>query len=159
MEKIYNEDKLRENVMRTKTGCENISPHRRIFWFIPLIVILTSILGLILRGRRKSLTTTLQPILLDEVSPGSPSPAAEDDLTLIEGIGPKVSAVLHASGITHFHQLAASSPAELKRILLAAGNRLSDPTTWPEQAALAASGNWEGLKALQSSLKRGRRIG
>jgi hypothetical protein len=35
--------------------------------------------------------------------------------------------------------------------------RLADPTTWPEQAALAAQGEWEALAQLQDELKGGRR--
>ena len=35
--------------------------------------------------------------------------------------------------------------------------RLADPSTWPEQAALAAAGEWDAMEALQNQLKRGRR--
>ncbi|GAP09414.1 protein containing helix-hairpin-helix domain [Bellilinea caldifistulae] len=144
--------------MIPKVGRENTFRVRRYFRLFPLVFFLTGVLALLLSGRRKSLTHPSQPILLEEV-PAGRTPSAADDLTLIEGIGPKVAAVLHAAGITRFEQLAALPPAELKRLLIAAGNRLSDPATWPEQAALAASGDWEGLKALQSSLNRGRRTG
>ena len=34
--------------------------------------------------------------------------------------------------------------------------RMSDPTTWPAQAKLAAAGDMAGLQALQDSLKGGR---
>lgn len=145
--------------MIPKVGRENTFRVRRYFRLFPLVFFLTGVLAFLLSGRRKSLTHhPSQPILLEEVPSGG-TPSAADDLTLIEGIGPKVAAVLHAGGITRFEQLAAFPPAELKRLLIAAGNRLSDPATWPEQAALAASGDWEGLKALQSSLTRGRRTG
>jgi hypothetical protein len=36
--------------------------------------------------------------------------------------------------------------------------RLAHPATWPEQAALAATGEWEALEALQAKLKGGRRV-
>ena len=32
-----------------------------------------------------------------------------------------------------------------------------DPSTWPEQASLAAAGEWDALQALQDELKGGRR--
>jgi predicted flap endonuclease-1-like 5' DNA nuclease len=81
-----------------------------------------------------------------------------DDLTEIEGIGPKTSKVFVNEGITTFAQLATSEVAELERVLRQAGVRLAYPGTWPEQAALAARGDWEGLAALQAQLHRGRRV-
>lgn len=81
-----------------------------------------------------------------------------DDLKTVEGIGPKIEALLHAEGITTFAQLAQSDVERLREILLASGLRISDPTTWPEQAHLAASEDWDGLNALQESLKGGRRV-
>jgi predicted flap endonuclease-1-like 5' DNA nuclease len=88
-------------------------------------------------------------------------PAAPDALKRIEGIGPKFSKVLQDAGIETFAQLAAASPDQLTQILEAADPRLlrlADPATWPEQAALAAAGEWDALGALQGSLKGGRRM-
>ena len=85
---------------------------------------------------------------------------APDDLKRIEGIGPRFSSVLQAAGIMTFAQLAAATPEGLEQILEAEDPRLSrlaDPTSWPEQAALAAVGDWEALAALQETLKGGRR--
>jgi DNA-directed RNA polymerase subunit beta' len=46
----------------------------------------------------------------------------------------------------------------LAEILRAGGiSRISDPSSWPQQAGLAAAGDWEGLEKLQDSLKGGRR--
>jgi hypothetical protein len=33
---------------------------------------------------------------------------------------------------------------------------MHDPTTWPEQAKMAADGNWDELKTLQDNLKGGK---
>jgi len=86
------------------------------------------------------------------------APAKPDDLTVIEGIGPKISRILQDAGITTFSQLAEADVDHLRSILAAAGLRyLADPTTWPEQARLAAAGDQAGLQALQASLKGGRR--
>ena len=91
----------------------------------------------------------------------APTTAAEppqpDDLTVIEGIGPKISGMLRAEGITTFAGLAAADVSRLREIMLAANLRIANPATWPEQAALAEAGKWEELKALQDSLKGGRR--
>jgi predicted flap endonuclease-1-like 5' DNA nuclease len=87
-----------------------------------------------------------------------PSSVKPDDLTLIEGIGPKIASVLQAAGIITFNQLAAADTARLDKILIEAGLRLADPGTWPEQAALADAGKWDEFKALTDSLKGGRRV-
>jgi predicted flap endonuclease-1-like 5' DNA nuclease len=83
-----------------------------------------------------------------------------DDLTRIEGIGPKISTVLRTSGISTFAQLADCDPEQLRDILEASDPRLlriADPTSWPEQAKFAADGDWEGLQELMGELKAGRR--
>lgn len=84
---------------------------------------------------------------------------ASDNLQIIEGIGPKIAELLAQNGITSFAALASTPASELREMLLAAGRRfaVSDPTSWPEQASLAAKDDQEALKALQSSLKGGRK--
>ena len=82
----------------------------------------------------------------------------EDDLKLIEGIGPKVSQILKEHGIKTFKDLSKKDPEDIKKLLESKGIRgIVDPTTWPEQAKLAAEGKWEELKKLQKELKGGRR--
>jgi ribosomal protein L30 len=86
------------------------------------------------------------------------APAQADDLELIEGIGPKIAAVLEAAGIVTFADLAAADTSRLVEILQQEPNlRSADPGTWPEQAALAATGKWDELKLLTEQLKGGRR--
>jgi predicted flap endonuclease-1-like 5' DNA nuclease len=77
-------------------------------------------------------------------------------LTEIEGIGPKISAALNAAGINSFLELAITPVDDLRKILADAGMR-ADPSTWPEQATLAASGRWDELRSLQENLTGGRR--
>lgn len=87
-------------------------------------------------------------------------PAEFDDLKRIEGIGPKIASVLQQAGITTFVQLADAEVGRLEQILEEADPRLvrlAHPVTWPEQAALAAAGEWDALQALQNELKGGRR--
>ena len=93
--------------------------------------------------------------------PAAPVSAAKSydqgDLEAIEGIGPKIAGVLRDAGVTTFAQLAATEGSALSEILQAASIRLADPATWPEQAQLAADEKWDEFKALQDSLKGGRR--
>ena len=86
-------------------------------------------------------------------------PRKPDNLMRIEGIGPKISSVLQAAGIKTFAQLAATDVSRLRQILTEAGlAALADPSTWPEQAGLAAVGKWDALEVLQDELEGGRRV-
>jgi predicted flap endonuclease-1-like 5' DNA nuclease len=80
----------------------------------------------------------------------------QEDLEAIDGIGPKIGAMLRNNGITTFGELAALSLTELVRIVESTGE---DPAgagidDWVEQARLAAAQNWTGLAELQSELRR-----
>jgi len=81
-----------------------------------------------------------------------------NDLKLIEGIGPKIEELFHHHGIYSWKQLSDSSYEDCKKVLEAGGDayKMHDPTTWPEQAALAVEGKWDKLKELQDYLKGGR---
>ena len=81
-----------------------------------------------------------------------------DDLEIIEGIGPKIAALFHASGVHTFAELARMTPAEIQPMLDAAGPhyKLADPGTWPDQADLAARNRWQALKSMQDALTAGR---
>jgi large subunit ribosomal protein L21 len=84
---------------------------------------------------------------------------AGDDLTRIEGIGPKIAVLLQEGGIASFADLAAAPADRLKELLEAAGSTFAthDPTTWPEQAGLAAKGDWDALEKLKAELDGGKR--
>ena len=88
----------------------------------------------------------------------APASAEPDDLTLIEGIGPYYRDILHAAGVTSFEALSKLDPKKIEQIAKDAGaRRAASMATWPQQAALAAKGDWAGLDALQSSLTAGRK--
>ena len=78
-----------------------------------------------------------------------------DDLKRIEGIGPKISVLLQKVGVKTFAKLAETGSERLRQILREGGLR-ANPTTWPQQASLAAAGDWDALGALQAELKGGR---
>lgn|SRR5690606_30662864 len=91
---------------------------------------------------------------------GDKAASAGDDLTRIEGIGPKIAEeVLGKNGIRSFADLAGTSVERLRELLAEAGSRFAahDPGTWPEQAALAAKGDFEGLDKLKAELDGGKR--
>ncbi len=81
----------------------------------------------------------------------------EDDLKIIEGIGPKLESILKEAGITDWKVLAASDPDKIREILEGAGSRFKmfNPTTWPKQAQMAVDGHWDELEAYQDRLDGG----
>lgn len=80
------------------------------------------------------------------------------DLKIVEGIGPKIEALLKEAGINTWDDLADTAADRLQEILAAAGEafRIHDPTSWPMQAQMAANGQWDLLREYQEELKGGR---
>jgi predicted flap endonuclease-1-like 5' DNA nuclease len=85
----------------------------------------------------------------------------DDDLAIIEGIGPKLNELLHANGIKSFADLSRASVPELLEILERGGPhfQLANPGSWARQAALASENRWGELKRLQEELISGRPSG
>lgn len=81
-----------------------------------------------------------------------------NNLEIIEGIGPKMHEVLNENGIHTFSDLTSKSPQELRDILNKYDDkyRIIDPTTWPQQAALAHNKSWSELIEFQKTLDTGR---
>jgi len=134
-----------------------------LWWWLrrrPEEVILRTELGTISRARRISRppAETAQVSPIEEPALSSIEGPPADDLTRIAGIGPKISSVLQDVGIMTYSQLADSDVDRLRQILDESGIRLANPDTWPEQARLAAAGDWDALKGLQGQLKGGRRV-
>ncbi len=83
---------------------------------------------------------------------------SNDDLQIVEGIGPKIASVLNSAGIRSFRRLAGTSVDNLREILDKAGiSHIADPSTWGEQAQHAAEGALDKLQELQERLKGGRK--
>jgi hypothetical protein len=83
---------------------------------------------------------------------------AADDLTKLEGIGPKVAKVLTEAGYATFEKLSHAEATTVQKVLDAAGMQMMNPEGWIDQAKLAAKSDWAGLEKLQSELKGGRKV-
>ena len=81
-----------------------------------------------------------------------------NDLTIIEGIGLKVQAILNSQNIYSFSDLVQISTDSMRQILKAHKLPMIDPTTWAEQAHLVIENKMDELKALQAKLKGGKRV-
>lgn len=80
-----------------------------------------------------------------------------NDLTIVEGIGPKIAGILNDAGISTWQDLASTEVSAIQRLLDEAGPRynMHRPGTWPQQAGLLRDGKWEEFKALTDNLKGG----
>jgi len=80
-----------------------------------------------------------------------------DDLTKIEGVGPKAAEYLTAAGLDTFEKVSKAKADKMKEILTEASSRMGhlDPTSWAKQAKMAADGNWDELKEWQDNTKGG----
>ncbi len=117
-------------------------------------------------GRKKSSTETdaktsessVDTVVAEQLAKTKTSAKKQDDLTKIEGIGPKAAEALHEAGIKTFAKLSKSTPEEIKEILEKSGGHFNalDPATWPQQAAIAAEDKWDELKELQDKLIGGK---
>ena len=82
----------------------------------------------------------------------------ENDLKIIEGIGPKIEELYHAAGIKTWKALGETPVQVLEDILNEVGSHyaMHNPETWSKQAIMAYLGKWQELKDYQESLNAGR---
>jgi predicted flap endonuclease-1-like 5' DNA nuclease len=135
------------------------------------IVEVSGALGLQEAELRRNAEMTPPPVTMPAKQDTSPSTSEDfrtddfrtddfrtDDFRIIEGIGPAITSILHNSGIHTYHQLSETAVDDLRTILNQAGlTHLADPSTWPEQAGLAANERWEELTEMQEQLQHGRK--
>jgi len=83
---------------------------------------------------------------------------ADNDLTIIEGIGPKIEELFQKTGIGTWKDLSETTVERCQEILNKAGTnyKAHDPTTWPLQSEMAYSGKWEELKKWQDDMLGGK---
>ena len=81
--------------------------------------------------------------------------AEADDLTRINGIGAVFQTVLNEAGIRTYATLARASVDELEALIEASGrSRPGRLETWPQQAELAAKGDWDALARFADELQQ-----
>jgi hypothetical protein len=85
--------------------------------------------------------------------------AVKQDLTKIEGIGPKIEGLLNNKGIISYGQLSDTKISFLEQMITDAGPNFATHRgmtgTWPAQAKLADLGEWDELARWQEVLKGG----
>ncbi|WP_027879686.1 hypothetical protein [Mesoflavibacter zeaxanthinifaciens] len=82
----------------------------------------------------------------------------ENDLTVVEGIGPKIKELFHSHNVITWKDLANCTVEKCKEVLKSGGKRfeIHKPGTWPKQAEMAAKGEWQKLKDWQDQLDGGK---
>jgi predicted flap endonuclease-1-like 5' DNA nuclease len=82
----------------------------------------------------------------------------QDDLKLVEGIGPKIEGLFHNFDIKTWKALSETSVAKCQEVLDSGGDRylVHDPASWPMQARMAYEGKWKALARWQDEHKRGK---
>jgi len=82
----------------------------------------------------------------------------ENDLKIVEGIGPKIEALLNDAGIKTWYELSQASTEKLQSVLDSGGENyaIHNPSTWAKQASLAYQGKWQELKDWQNNLLGGK---
>jgi len=94
----------------------------------------------------------------DKIELPSGKKVKQDDLKLVEGIGPKIEGLLQEAGINSWKELAEAPNEKVQEVLDNAGPRyrMHDPATWSKQAQLAMEGKWAELEQYQEELKGGK---
>lgn len=84
----------------------------------------------------------------------------EDDLTIVEGIGPKIQELFHAHDVKTWKALSECSIDKCQTVLDSGGERykIHRPGTWPKQAEMAYEGKWEALLKWQDELDGGKLV-
>jgi predicted flap endonuclease-1-like 5' DNA nuclease len=82
----------------------------------------------------------------------------ENDLKIVEGIGPKIEKLFQAEGIDTWKILAETDVDRCKAILKGGGEKFKvhDPTSWPLQAKMCYHNQWHELLKWQDGHKGGR---
>lgn len=140
----------------------NIKNKDTAIWEILIMLCVAFLLGFIVHWLicRNDHTEDIAPVRADK--PARKKVAAvtsvKEDLTVVEGIGPKINELLHDAGIRSYADLSGASITKLRNILEDAGSRyrVHDPSSWSKQAKLAAAGKFTELEALKDSLNKGR---
>jgi predicted flap endonuclease-1-like 5' DNA nuclease len=82
----------------------------------------------------------------------------QDDLKIVEGIGPKIEGLFHNFDIKTWKSLSEASVDKCQEVLNSGGERyrIHDPASWPMQAKMAYEGKWKELVKWQDEHKAGK---
>lgn len=82
----------------------------------------------------------------------------QDDLKIVEGIGPKIEGLFHNFEIKTWKALSEASVDKCQEVLNSGGDRyrIHDPSSWPMQAKMAYEGKWKDLIKWQDEHKAGK---
>lgn len=82
----------------------------------------------------------------------------QDDLKVVEGIGPKIAGMFQEGGIKTWKSLSESSVAKCQEILNGGGGRykIHNPASWPMQAKMCYEGKWADLLKWQDEHDHGK---
>ncbi len=82
----------------------------------------------------------------------------ENDLTVVEGIGPKIKELFHSHDVTTWKALSECTVEKCQEVLTSGGDRykIHKPGTWPKQAKFAYEGKWAELLKWQDELDGGK---
>ncbi len=82
----------------------------------------------------------------------------QDDLKIVEGIGPKIEGLFHNFGIKTWKALSEVPVNKCQEVLNSGGKRyrIHDPSSWPMQARMAYEGKWKELMRWQDEHKSGK---
>jgi len=114
-------------------------------------------------GKNKKRVKTIAPVSASlgatKAKGNSYAKLRDDNLQIIEGIGPKMDEVLKKYDIGNWAALAGNTPVELRAVLdkeNPKSYKIIDPTTWSDQAQLAVDGKWQELITMQKALDTGK---
>ena len=82
----------------------------------------------------------------------------QDDLKVVEGIGPKIEGLFHNFNIKTWKALSETPVAKCQEVLDSGGERyrVHDPASWPLQSKMAYEGEWKKLAKWQDEHKGGK---
>lgn len=82
----------------------------------------------------------------------------QDDLKIVDGIGPKIESLFHNFEIKTWKALSETPVARCQQVLDSGGDRYTvhDPASWPMQARMAYEGKWQELARWQKQHGHGK---
>ena len=101
--------------------------------------VLMVVVGWLTSKNKESMSEVAHEAHEEHAAPAAESKSA-DDLTKLEGIGPKVAKVLSDIGIVSFADLAGADATKVQETLNASGMQYMNPEGWIEQAKILAAG-------------------